>query len=180
MHSSKVAEIYGIVEGAILAHASSAVVPGGTTEGDVRNAVREVMRDNPGFFWFSHQWIFGKDKNRIHLRYTLSKGRTLKASKSIDDVVGIDYFFDRHNLRSGDVYSERIFEYIDKADLFMLCWSANARKSEYVRREIERALSHVYPQVARDSETLKIHPISIEPRADFPPSMRDIYHFEEL
>ena len=93
---------------------------------------------------------------------------------------GIDYFFDRHNLRSGDVYSERIFEYIDKADLFMLCWSANAQKSEYVKTEIERALSHVYPQVARDSETLKIRPISIEPRADFPPSMRDIYHFEEL
>ena len=93
---------------------------------------------------------------------------------------GIDYFFDRDNLRSGDVYSERIFEYIDKADLFMLCWSANARKSEYVGKEIERALSHVYPQVARESETLKIRPISIEPRADFPPSMRDIYHFEEL
>ena len=93
---------------------------------------------------------------------------------------GIDYFFDRHNLRSGDVYSERIFEYIDKADLFMLCWSANARKSEYVGKEIERALSHVYPQVARESETLKIRPISIEPRADFPPNMRDIYHFEEL
>ena len=93
---------------------------------------------------------------------------------------GIDYFFDRHNLRSGDVYSERIFAYIDKADLFMLCWSANARKSEYVKKEIERALSHVYPQVTRDSETLKIRPISIEPRADFPPSIRDIYHFEEL
>ena len=93
---------------------------------------------------------------------------------------GIDYFFDRHNLRSGDVFSERIFEYIDKADLFMLCWSANAQKSEYVKKEIERALSHVYPQVARDSETLKIRPISIEPRADLPSSMRDIYHFEEL
>ena len=93
---------------------------------------------------------------------------------------GIDYFFDRHNLRSGDVYSERIFEYIDKADLFMLCWSANAQKSEYVKKEIERALSHVYPQVARDSETLKIRPISIEPRADLPSSIRNIYHIEEL
>lgn len=93
---------------------------------------------------------------------------------------GIDYFFDNHNLRSGDIYSERIFEYIDKADLFMLCWSANARESEYVEKELKRALSHVYPQVARDSETLKIRPISIEPRAEFPPSIRDIYHIEEL
>ena len=93
---------------------------------------------------------------------------------------GIDYFFDRDRLRSGDVYNERIFGYIDKADLFMLCWSENARKSTYVEREIKRALSHAYPQVAADCATLRMHPVSIEPRADLPPYMRDIYHFEEL
>lgn len=93
---------------------------------------------------------------------------------------GVDYFFDRDKLVAGDVYEEKIFEYIDSADLFILCWSANAANSEYVGKERKRAMLRAYPQLSHRDATLKIYPISIEPRAELPKDMVDIYNFEEV
>ena len=66
-------EICNIVGKAILAHATSATLPRGTTEQEVKMAVREVMRDNPGFFYFSHQWTFEENTGQMHLRYKHNK-----------------------------------------------------------------------------------------------------------
>ena len=93
---------------------------------------------------------------------------------------GVDYFFDRDKLGAGDVYEEKIFEYIDSADLFILCWSANAANSEYVGRERRRAMLRAYPQLSHHEATLKIYPISIEPRTELPQDMAGIYNFEEV
>ena len=71
-------------------------------------------------------------------------------------------------------------EYIDSADLFILCWSANAANSEYVGRERRRAMLRAYPQLSHHKASLKIYPISIEPRADLPQDMAEIYNFEEM
>lgn len=93
---------------------------------------------------------------------------------------GVDYFFDRDKLGAGDVFEEKIFEYIDSADLFILCWSANAANSEYVRKERRRAMLRAYPQLSYHESTLKIYPISIEPRTELPQDMAGIYNFEEV
>ena len=93
---------------------------------------------------------------------------------------GVDYFFDRDKLGAGDVFEEKIFEYIDSADLFILCWSANAANSEYVGRERRRAMLRAYPQLSHHEATLKIYPISIEPRTELPQDMAGIYNFEEV
>lgn len=93
---------------------------------------------------------------------------------------GVDYFFDRDKLVAGDVYEEKIFEYIDSSDLFILCWSANAANSEYVGRERRRAMLRAYPQLSHHEATLKIYPISIEPRTELPQDMAGIYNFEEV
>ena len=93
---------------------------------------------------------------------------------------GVDYFFDRHKLGGGDVYEEEIMQFIDSADLFILCWSENAAKSDYVKKERMRAMKHAYPQKKRNDATLKIYPISIEPRATPPDDMIGIYNFEEV
>ena len=67
------------------------------------------------------------------------------------------------------------------SDLFILCWSANASKSEYVRRELSQALNLAYPKIQpREKARLTIRPISIDPRADPPDEMKDIYNFEEF
>ena len=93
---------------------------------------------------------------------------------------GVDYFFDRHYLKGGDVYPIKIREYIDSADLFILCWSKNAAESEYVTLERRQAMALAYPQVAMEKATITIHPISIEPRAEYPVDMKKWYNFEEV
>lgn len=72
-----------------------------------------------------------------------------------------------------------IQEFIDTADLFILCWSANAVKSDYVELERQRALKRAFPQVRPIEEAkLSIYPISIEPRAELPVDMKDLYSFD--
>lgn len=95
-------------------------------------------------------------------------------------VEGVDYFFDRHYLKAGDVYPLKIKEYINSADLFILCWSKNAAESDYVNLERRQAMGLAYPQVDMEKATITIHPISIEPHADYPNDMKEVYNFEEI
>ncbi len=94
---------------------------------------------------------------------------------------GIPHFFDRHYLKAGDVFPQVIQDYIKSADLFILCWSENASKSEYVRKEMTQALERAFPQVKPQREAkLSIYPMNIEPRAELPIDMKEHYHFGEL
>lgn len=83
-------------------------------------------------------------------------------------------------MKGGDVYPVKIREYIDSADLFSLCWSKNAAESDYVTLERQQALALAYPQVDMEKATITIHPISIEPRAEYPADMNEMYNFEEV
>ena len=95
--------------------------------------------------------------------------------------LGVDYFFDRDYLKAGDVFPAVISEYISTADLFVLFWSENAAKSEYVGKELSQALELAFPKIKPpEKATLSICAYSIEPRAKLPESMRNDYNFEEL
>jgi hypothetical protein len=87
----------------------------------------------------------------------------------------IDFFLDKLYLDGGDKYKEKIFKYIDKADLFLLCWSENAERSEWVKKEYSYALE----RINRPDMTLSIYPIIIKPKANPPRELND-YHFVEL
>lgn len=89
---------------------------------------------------------------------------------------GSDYFFDRHTLRAGDIFKEKILEYIDKADLFVLCWSKNAAESEWVQIERKHALN----LMQEGTHKLEIYPLSIPPEAPLPSDMSDKYNFATL
>ena len=94
---------------------------------------------------------------------------------------GIPHFFDRHYLKTGDVFPQVIQDYINSADLFILCWSENASKSEYVKKERLHALKRAFPQIQpQQLAELSIYPMSIEPRAELPSDMKDNYHFGEI
>ena len=96
-------------------------------------------------------------------------------------LAGVDHFFDRSYLGIGDVFPQVIRDYINTADLFVLFWSANASKSEYVEIERRQALERAYPQVRpQQAAKLSIYPMSIEPRAELPNDMKGFYHFGEL
>lgn len=93
----------------------------------------------------------------------------------------VPHFFDRKYLKAGDVFPQVIQDYINSADLFILCWSENASKSEYVQKERLQALERAFPQVQPENAAkLRIYPMSIEPRADLPSDMKEVYNFEVI
>ena len=118
--------------------------------------------------------------NKIFISYSHKDAASVKGFAHALKAQGSDYFYDRDTLMAGDVYEEKIFSFIDTADLFILCWSKNAAESEYVGKERHRAMLHAYPFRSLCDATLKIYPISIEPRAELPADMRDVYSFEEI
>ena len=93
----------------------------------------------------------------------------------------VPHFFDRKYLKAGDVFPQVIQDYINSADLFILCWSENASKSEYVQKERLQALERAFPQVQPENAAkLRIYPMNIEPHAELPSDMKNYYHFGEI
>lgn len=92
-----------------------------------------------------------------------------------------DYFFDRHYLKTGDPFPKTIEDYINHADLFILCWSQNAAQSDYVRKEYMQALKLAFPFIrpAHISQ-LSIYPLNIEPKAELPREIKEYYQYGEL
>lgn len=116
---------------------------------------------NKVFISYSHD-----DKNKVKLIV-----EAFKAQK-------INYFFDRESLDPGDYFPKEIQDYIKSADLFVLCWSKNASKSEYVKNERLMALKRAFPQVVpKKAAKLSIYPISIGAHVELPSDMKDKYHF---
>lgn len=116
--------------------------------------------------------------NKVFISYSHqdeSKVKFLHEGLAMGDV---PHFFDRSYLKPGDIFPKVIQDYINTADLFVLCWSENAARSEYVKKERIQALERAYPKI-RDGK-LSIYPMSIEPRAELPSDMKDYYHFGEM
>ena len=124
--------------------------------------------------------IESKVFQKIFISYSHKDESTVKYFAKAFQAQGVDYFFDRHYLKAGDVYPLKIKEYINSADLFILCWSKNAAESDYVQLERQQALALAFPQKDMEQATLSIHPISIEPHADYPSDMKEVYNFEEI
>lgn len=122
-----------------------------------------------------------KRYNKIFISYAHQDEKKVKYIAEAYKAQGINYFFDRHYLKGGDVFPIQIQDYINSADLFVLCWSENSKKSEYVKKEYTQALTLAFPQVTpMEKATLSIYPLSIEPHTELPEDMRDIYNFGNL
>ena len=137
----------------------------------------KVVDDNPRI---SYSNIECKRYYKIFISYSHEDEERVKYLAEAYKAQGVDYFFDRHYLKAGDVYPMKIKQYIDSADLFILCWSKNAAKSDYVNLERHQALALAYPQVNIQEASITIHPISIKPRAEYPEDMNKVYNFEEV
>jgi RNA polymerase sigma-70 factor (ECF subfamily) len=55
---------------------------------------------------------------------------------------GIEFFHDIVSLRAGSEWQKRLFEEIERCDLFLLFWTENAARSKWVRRETEYAVDY--------------------------------------
>ena len=116
--------------------------------------------------------------NKVFISYSHldeSKVRFLHQGLELGSV---PHFFDRSYLKIGDVFPQKIQDYINSADLFILCWSLNASESDYVQKERLQALERAFPKVQPENAAkLRIYPLSIDPRADLPTDMKNVYHF---
>ncbi len=125
--------------------------------------------------------IFSHKFSKIFISYAHQDEERVKFLAEGFRLIHADYFFDRHYLRGGDIYPRVIADYIEKADLFVLCWSANAEKSEYVAKELAQAMQRAYPIAdVKSEDQLMIYPISISPKADLPVKLQKMYNFVEL
>lgn len=125
--------------------------------------------------------IIAHKYNKVFISYSHQDESKVKFLHEGLKVAGINHFFDRDYLTIGDVFPQVIQDYINSADLFILCWSENASKSEYVQKERLQALERAFPQVQPEKEAkLRIYLMSIEPRAELPLDMKENYHFGEI
>lgn len=125
--------------------------------------------------------IIAHKYNRVFISYAHKDKSKVESFHEGLKLAGIDHFFDRAYLKTGDIFPQVIQDYINSADLFVLFWSENASKSEYVDKERKQALERAFPQVKpQQAAKLSIYPMSIEPRAELPSDMKDNYHFGEL
>ena len=125
--------------------------------------------------------VCARPTKKLFISYSHKDIASAEKIAKIHEALGIDVFFDKHRLKAGYIYSEEISKFIQTADTFVLCWSENAAKSDYVEKERQEALALAYPQSKpREQARLRIHPYNIEPHAVPPADMIEHYHFEEL
>ena len=125
--------------------------------------------------------IIAHKYNKVFISYSHQDESKVKFLHEGLELGAVPHFFDRKYLKAGDVFPQVIKDYINSADLFILCWSENASKSEYVQKERLQALERAFPQVKPEQEAkLRIYPMSIEPRAELPTDMKENYHFGEI
>ena len=150
---------------------------GGVPVGEM-NFITEIVADKPRDL---NTEIKVHKYRKVFISYAHKDEQNVKFLAKGLDMMGIDHFFDRKYLKAGDVFPQVIQDYINSADLFVLCWSENASQSEYVKKEYTQALERAYPQVKPQKDAkLSIYPMSIEPRAELPEVMKGNYHFGEI
>ncbi len=119
--------------------------------------------------------------NKVFISYSHQDESKVKFLHEGLELGSVPHFFDRKYLKVGDVFPKVIQDYINSADLFILCWSENASNSEYVQKERLLALERAYPQVQPEQAAkLRIYPMNIEPHAELPIDMKNYYHFGTL
>lgn len=82
------------IEKAIRNHEREVALLTRITDYDLYMSVRNVMRNNPDIFWFSHQWEYKKEEHKVFFRYTIDQERCEKIARQIDDVVKNDFKLD--------------------------------------------------------------------------------------
>jgi hypothetical protein len=125
--------------------------------------------------------IIAHKYSKVFISYSHQDESKVKFLHEGLELGSVPHFFDRKYLKAGDVFPQVIQNYINSVDLFILCWSENASKSEYVQKERLQALERAFPQVQPENAAkLRIYPMNIEPRAELPNDMKNYYHFGEI
>lgn len=82
-----------------------------------------------------------KRHKRVFLSYSSKDRAVVSAIATAYESAGVEHFWDRASLKSGEEWSPRLRREIERADLFHLCWSKAAAESEWVEKEASYALT---------------------------------------
>lgn len=133
----------------------------------------DIIKDSSSKSGQTYARVSSHRFSKIFISYAHEDELQVKGIAEGCRMLGTDYFFDRHTLKAGDLFKEKIISYIDEADLFVLCWSRNAAESEWVRMEREHAIAII----DQGNTRLSIYPLSLRPEAPLPPDMAGRFNF---
>lgn len=104
------------------------------------------------------------------------RGEVLKRVQMLERF-HVPYFQDLLSLEPGARWEQKLYEQIDACDVFLLFWSSHARESEWVAKEVDRAL---HRKGGDELAPPEIVPIIIEgPPAPPPPERLRHLHFDD-
>ena len=118
----------------------------------------------------------GRRYRKIFASYSRRDLSVVKSFEAFARGMGDRYLLDLLDLRSGEVWSERLEEMIRSADVFQLFWSKNAMGSRHVLAEVQYALS--LPQDIRP--VFWERPLPQDPGRNLPPPALGKFHFQFL
>ncbi|MBK8542625.1 MAG: toll/interleukin-1 receptor domain-containing protein [Caulobacteraceae bacterium] len=119
-----------------------------------------------------------KRHKRVFLSYSSKDRETVSAIATAYEAAGVQHFFDRTSLKSGEEWSPRLRREIEQADLFHLCWSKSAAESEWVEKEAEHALTRRRRSNGKKPE-ITVQMLDGPPWAKHPPHL-DSINFDDF
>jgi hypothetical protein len=118
-----------------------------------------------------------KRHKRVFLSYSSKDRETVSQIATAYQMAGVEHFWDRASLKSGEEWHPRLRREIDRADLFHLCWSKAAAESEWVQKEAEYALTRRKKQSGKPDITVQM--LDGPPWAPHPPEL-DTINFDDF
>jgi hypothetical protein len=113
---------------------------------------------------------------RVFLSYSSADREIVSVIATAYEMAGVQHFWDRTALKSGEEWSPRLKKEIERADLFHLCWSKAAAQSEWVAKEAAHALKR--KRGAKRPE-ITVQMLDGPPWAPHPPEL-DAINFDDF
>lgn len=114
---------------------------------------------------YEHAFVSYASKDRKEVLKRVQMLEILK-TKFFQDILALD---------PGDRWEKKLYENIDKCDLFLLFWSQAAKDSQWVMKEAEYALAHQQKNAHSEPDLV---PVVLEQNVLPPPSL-SAFHFND-
>jgi hypothetical protein len=118
--------------------------------------VSEPLGDHAGPYKYAFVSYATKDRKEVLKRLQML------------EVMKTKFFQDILSIEAGDRWKKKLYQNIDRCDLFLLFWSQAAKDSEWVIKEAEYALAHQRENPHREPDLV---PVVLEQNVPPPPSL---------
>jgi hypothetical protein len=123
----------------------------------------EPLGDHAGPYRYAFVSYASKDREEVLKRVQMLE---ILRTKFFQDILSLD---------PGDRWEKKLYENIDRCDLFLLFWSQAAKDSQWVLKEAEYALAHQQKNPGSEPDLV---PVVLEQNVLPPPSL-SAFHFND-